>query len=243
MQALLRETKVESLVCIGAMPIMTDIQHILPVIGIDLDNTLISYDDLVYRCAVEARLVPAETRRHKKTIRDLIRQLPDGERWWMQIQAYVYSDGIVGASPFEGAMEFLQECWRRDIQTFIVSHKTEYCAIDGKQISLRDHALDWLARNGLFDHRHFGSERERAFFESTRDAKVDRIRMLGCTHFIDDLEEVFVHPNFPASVERLMFDPHAEAGTLAGIRTFHTWRSIADYLFGNRQRGGINKYA
>lgn len=242
MQVLLRETTVESSVRIGTMPIATDIQYIPPVIGIDLDNTLISYDDLVYRCAVEARLVPAETRRHKKTIRDLIRQLPDGERRWMQIQAYVYGDGIVGASPFEGAMKFLQECRQREIQTFIVSHKTEHCAIDGKQISLRDHALDWLARNGFFDRRRFGFDRERTFFESTRDAKVDRIHMLGCTHFIDDLEEVFVHPNFPTFVERLIFDPYAEASTLTGIRAFCTWQSIADYFFGSRQHGDITGY-
>ena len=36
--------------------------------------------------------------------------------------------------------------------------------------------------------------------------------MLGCTHFIDDLEEVLAHPDFPVAVERLLFDPYTENG-------------------------------
>lgn len=210
------------------------------IIGVDLDNTLISYDELIHRCATEAGLVSVATRRHKKTIRDLIRQLPDGERRWVQLQAHIYGEGIVGARPFEGVQEFLQECRRHDIRIFIVSHKTERCDVDGKQIKLRDHALDWLGHNGFFDHGRFGLDRAGVFFESTRDAKIDRIRRLSCTHFIDDLEEVFVHPGFPASVERLMFDPYAEAGASLDMKVFRTWRSITAHLFGNKQRDDIN---
>ena len=76
------------------------------IIGVDLDNTLISYDELIYRCAVDAGLIPATTRRHKKTIRDHIRQLPDGERSWIQLQVYIYGEGLAGAQPFEGRWNF-----------------------------------------------------------------------------------------------------------------------------------------
>lgn len=222
---------------------MTDRPQTPHIIGVDLDNTLISYDELIYRCAVDASLIPATTRRHKKTIRDLIRQLPDGEHRWIQLQAYIYGEGIVGAEPFEGALEFLQECRRRGLQTCIVSHKTEHCVLDGKQINLRDHALDWLARNGLFEADRIGLDRSRVFFESTRDAKIDRIRMFGCTHFIDDLEEVLVHPDFPAAVERLLFDPYTENGGAGSTKVFHTWKTIRDHLLGDGRNDGISECA
>ena len=213
------------------------------IIGVDLDNTLISYDELIYRCAVDAGLIPATTRRHKKTIRDHIRQLPDGERSWIQLQVYIYGEGLAGAQPFEGALEFLQECRMRGLQTCIVSHKTEDCVLDGRLINLRDHAFGWLTRNGLFDADRIGLERSQIFFESTRDAKIDRIRILGCTHFIDDLEEVLAHPDFPATVERLLFDPYTENGAVGGVKVFHAWKTIRDHLLGDGQSDDISECA
>lgn len=203
------------------------------IVGVDLDNTIISYDDLIHRCAVEDALVSSETRRHKKTLRDLIRRHQDGEQRWVEIQAYIYGEGMVWAKPFEGVLTFLEACHRRDIATYIVSHKTQYAAFGDRQINLREHALDWLGRTGIFEAQRYGLGPEHVFFESTRDAKVERIRALGCTHFVDDLEEVFVHPSFPENVERLLFDPNAEAFGNGHFRIFTSWESIQHYLFGD----------
>lgn len=214
------------------------------IIGVDLDNTIIRYDDLIHQLAVEIELVPAQVRQHKKTLRDLIRCHPDGEQRWEQIQAHIYGEGIVRAQPFDGVLDFLQECRRRGAETFIVSHKTQYAAFSGEMIDLRRSALDWLEHIGLFDRKRFGLDAGRVFFESTRDAKVDRIRTLGCSHFIDDLEEVFAHPRFPMEVERLLFDPQAEAGHTGALRVFTSWKLIGNYLFGDGQRrDGISECA
>jgi hypothetical protein len=203
------------------------------VVGVDLDNTIISYDDVIHRRAVEDALVPADTRQHKKTLRDLIRRHEDGEQRWVEIQAYIYGEGMALARPFDGALAFLRECRRRDIATYIVSHKTQYAAFGGRQIGLREQALAWLDRIGIFDTERYGLGPERVFFESTRDAKVERIRALGCMHFIDDLEEVFMHPSFPAGVERLLFDPYAEAHENPRFRVFTSWQSLQDHFFGD----------
>ena len=62
-----------------------------------------------------------------------------------------------------------------------------------------------MAERGFFCSNGFGIPIERVFFESTRAAKLERICALGCTHFIDDLEEVFSDPAFPARVLPILF--------------------------------------
>ena len=56
-------------------------------IGIDLDNTLVCYDRVIYRIAKERGLIDEKTRVSKAIIRDIIQQLPDGDQKWMKIQA------------------------------------------------------------------------------------------------------------------------------------------------------------
>ena len=65
------------------------------------------------------------------------------------------------------------------------------------------------------------------YFESTRAEKIERIIALSCTHFIDDLEEVFDDPAFPSNVERLLLSP---AGSVPGLPypTYASFREIAD---------------
>jgi hypothetical protein len=45
------------------------------------------------------------------------------------------------------------------------------------------------------------------FFAETKQGKLQQIADLGCTHFIDDLPEFLLEPDFPAGVERILFDP------------------------------------
>jgi hypothetical protein len=50
------------------------------IIGIDLDNTIIQYDTLIYHLAREKDLIPEGFKKNKKEIRDYIRRtLPEGE--------------------------------------------------------------------------------------------------------------------------------------------------------------------
>ena len=70
---------------------------------------------------------------------------------------------------------------------------------------LREVALKWMEGKGFFDEKQFALARDRIFFESTRDKKIERIKSLSCTHFIDDLAEVFLHQNFPDQVEKILY--------------------------------------
>ena len=195
-------------------------------IGIDFDNTLIDYDRVFLEAARARGLVPRDFAGSKKAVRDAIRLLPDGEPVWQRLQGYVYGAGIGGAAPFPGAREFLQRCAREGIATFVVSHKTRFGHYDPARVDLREAARNWLAAQGFLD----AVPAERLYFEDDRERKIARIAALGCTDFIDDLEEVFTDPRFPAGVRRILL---AESGALSCDALCGNWQDVAAAIFGN----------
>ncbi len=175
------------------------------VVGIDFDNTLVSYDALIRRVAVERGLIADGVDTGKKAVRDQIRLLPGGEIEWQKVQGLIYGPRMAQAQLMPGAAEFIRECRARRWPLYVISHKTEFAGYDETKTNLREAALAWMTAQGFFDAGGFGFSREHVFFEGTRDAKIERIRALGCTHFIDDLEEVFLEPSFPAGVRQFLF--------------------------------------
>jgi hypothetical protein len=189
------------------------------VVGIDFDNTLVSYDALIHDVAVERGLIAGGAAVGKRTVRDQIRLRPDGEVEWQKIQGLVYGPRMARAQLMAGAAEFIRECRARKWLLYIVSHKTEFAGYDESRTNLRHAAVAWMTSQKFFEPDGLGFSRDQVFFESTRDAKVARIKALGCTHFIDDLEEVFLEPAFPAEVEQLLFV---------------SWPELHDHFFASR---------
>src|SRR5512140_1871871 len=85
------------------------------VIGIDFDNTVITYDSLIYDTAVERGLVCTGIIKSKREIRDAIRKLPEGEIRWQELQAYIYGLGISKATLVEGIQPFIRLCRQKKI--------------------------------------------------------------------------------------------------------------------------------
>jgi hypothetical protein len=201
------------------------------IIGVDFDNTIVRYGALVHRIAVEWGLVQENTEKDKKVIRDRIRLLPNGDVEWQKVQAEVYGPRMKEAELIEGVSEFLAQCRQNNIQIFIVSHKTQYAHYDRTGTELRTAALEWMESKTFFADTGWGILRENVFFESTRVEKVDRIKRLRCTHFIDDLEEVFAEASFPENTEKILFDTQGRRAELAGIRMATSWKEIGDHFF------------
>jgi hypothetical protein len=193
-------------------------------IGIDFDNTIISYDAVFLAAAIERGLVPGDFTGTKRAVRDAIRLLPDGEISWQRLQGHVYGRGIVGATPFDGLEDFLRRCRRQGHSVTIVSHKTKYGHYDPARINLRAAALGWMEDRELFS----AIRREDVHFEGTRAEKLARIGALDLTHFIDDLREVLDDPDFPPGVERILFAGDADAAL--PYPAFPHWQGIAGAL-------------
>jgi hypothetical protein len=197
-------------------------------IGIDFDNTLVDYDHVFRDAAKRQGLVDEAFEGSKRELRDNIRLLPDGELAWQRLQGYVYGAGIGHARMFDGADAFLRRCRTQGLEVFVISHKTQYGHHDPMRVDLRCAALDWMAARGFFCSNGYGISTESIFFENSRPAKLARIGAVGCTHFIDDLEEVFRDPDFPARVSPILF---AASGALPTGVLCSSWRQIAAVLF------------
>jgi hypothetical protein len=129
-------------------------------------------------------------------------------------------------------LEFFSRTVCAGVPVQIVSHKTRQPVI-GAAHDLHQAARDWLDLQGFFDSNRIGMPVDHVYFCTTREDKIQRIKTLGCTVFIDDLEEVFREPSFPGSVERILFAPETIA-SLPNVLTFRSWKEISDHVFGRR---------
>jgi hypothetical protein len=189
-------------------------------IGVDFDNTIVSYDTVFQRVALEQKLVPADIPASKSEVRNYLRRI-GREDAWTAMQGLVYGKRMIEAEPFPGVIDFFRNCRAANLPVFIISHRTRF-PIVGEQYDLHAAAGDWLRKYGIFDF----VPRECVYFELTRHAKLERIKAAVCTHFIDDLPELFSEPGFPQDVRRILFDPLHAFTAADGIFPEATWLEI-----------------
>jgi hypothetical protein len=201
-------------------------------IGVDFDNTIASYDDVFVEAARGRGWIAADFRGTKKQLRDAVRKLDDGETKWQILQAEVYGPRMQGAVPFPGVLEFFHAARRRGFSLSIVSHKTRFANYAEEKVDLREAALRWMEASGLFEQDKTGLARSDVFFADTRDEKIARIAALGCAVFIDDLEEVFADPSFPADVRRVLFTSGNERSGEGAIVAQEDWAGIGRHVLG-----------
>lgn len=200
------------------------------IVGIDFDNTLANYDSVFVLLAREHGLLPPEFVGGKKAVRQALLSRVGGESAWMRLQGLAYGIRISMAQVAPRSREFIALCRARGVTVYIVSHKTARGHFDSGRTDLRAAARGWLETKGFFGQDGAGLDRDAVFFEETRAAKVDRIARLGCTHFVDDLPEVFAEPGFPATAEPLLLD-NAGVQVAGRVRVFQTFDQIANALF------------
>jgi len=194
-------------------------------IGLDFDNTIVRYDELFHRVALERGLIPADLPANKGAVRDFLRKA-GREDAWTEMQGYVYGPRMSEAAMFPGVFDFLQFCRDSGITTFIISHKTRKPYL-GPAYDLHQAALDWIAAQGFYDPARGGLAREHVFFELTKEAKLQRIAAAGCAAFIDDLPEFLAEPAFPPGTRKILFDP---TGSVTPPRDQTPIRSWADAI-------------
>ena len=200
-------------------------------IGLDFDNTVISYDNVFWQAAQERGLVAPNWRGSKQQVRDIVRELPNGEIKWQALQGYVYGRGIEGAVLVSGVSEFLHRSQAHGDTVLIVSHKTEYGHFDPDELNLRAAALSWMKTNGLVTGYGVCLRREQVHFTSTRAEKLERIAELCCDIFIDDLEEVLIDPKFASSIRRILLSKTAIEGDGLPYSICRDWLSISELIF------------
>lgn len=192
-------------------------------IGIDFDNTIVNYDGVFYRVAVEQGIVPQTLSPNKVAVRNWLREAGK-EDLWTEMQGYVYGARMNDADAYPGAIPFLAWARSSGIQVSIISHKTKHPFL-GPHYDLHDAARNWI-ETFLRDDAGLLVMPENVYFETTKDAKWSRIASTASTHFIDDLPEILLADAFPASAERILFDPDHHHGSVEGVLIVHNWADV-----------------
>jgi len=203
-------------------------------IGVDFDNTIVCYDEVFHRIALEKGLLPAEISSTKECVRNYLRKVGK-EDLWTEMQGLVYGTRMKDVAPFPGVIDFFSTLVKKGVPVYIVSHKTKY-PYSGPRYDLHKAAFEWLEYHGFFDKERIGLDYKNIFFETTKEKKLDRISERSCTHFIDDLPEFLLEAGFPGTTDRLLFAPSMKMDSSVenGItRAFSDWHEIKEYLLNN----------
>src|SRR5690242_1946598 len=97
-------------------------------VGVDFDNTLVSYDRVFHDLAVERKLIHPDVPMRKSAIRDHVRTRPDGEFHWQRLQATAYGPAIGSAGMCIGAEALFRLRRELGFSLAVISHKTEFAA-------------------------------------------------------------------------------------------------------------------
>lgn len=195
-------------------------------IGLDFDNTIVSYDALFHRIAREGGLVPEAIAVSKVSVRDHLRKI-GREEAWTEMQGTVYGGRMAEAEAFPGVKAFLAWARSNGIPVSIVSHKTRHPFL-GTQYDLHAAARAWIAASLRDEAGPLVADTD-VHFELTKDEKLARIGALGCDIYVDDLPEILLAPGFPSGTRPLLFDPddhHADAG----LQRARAWDAIREQV-------------
>ena len=131
-------------------------------LGIDFDNTLITYDFLFKKAALEKNLIPINFPESKSLIRNYLREKGQ-EKLFTILQGEVYGSRIFEASQSEGMYEALKKAKNNGIELFIVSHKTK-TPYEGPKYNLHNAASNWLEKNLFFEKSGINIPRRKCLF-------------------------------------------------------------------------------
>ena len=195
-------------------------------LGLDFDNTLINYDPLFKKVAIEKELIPEDFPESKKLIKDFLIK-KDKEELFTLLQGEVYGSRISEACQSLGMFSALKLARESGINLYIVSHKTK-TPYAGPKYNLHIAAMDWLKKNLFFEESGIKFKKENVFFEISKKQKLERIHSIGCSHFIDDLPEILDMIN--PKITRIFYNPHETNINNNKFLIMKNWKELNDLI-------------
>ena len=197
-------------------------------IGIDFDNTIVCYDSVFSRMADALGGPPSNDASPKDRLRGYYLSRDQGNLKWTQAQGVAYGSEIEHASCQPSLLENLEALSSAGHTLFVVSHKSRYSVVSSDTYDLRRAARQWLNSSGIVGAGAVIPS-ENVYFEPTEEAKLARIRSLGCHYFIDDLERLLTAQGFPKNCIPIHFLPEG-APSEPTIRRVQSWSEVADIV-------------
>jgi hypothetical protein len=194
-------------------------------LGIDFDNTIVCYNGVFHKIAVEKDLVPHKLPPSKGHVRDYLR-VRGQEETWIELQGYVYGARMLDAVPFPGVLDFFAHCKAAGVSVSIISHRTLF-PFAGPQYDMHQAAREWIKHYGFYDQS--GLTQAHVFFELTKQDKINRIKSQQCEVFIDDLPEFLTEPSFP-EIRRILFDHGQRYASESRFERATNWEEIGQLV-------------
>jgi hypothetical protein len=178
------------------------------IIGIDFDNTIADYTGVFYNVALALGWLPEHIGQSKNEVKShFIEQ--NNEPKWTELQGIVYGKEINKARPYTNCLQVIQSLVNAGHEIHIISHKTLHPII-GEKVNFHTAALNWLEINGLSGSENSPVLTKNIHFNETLQQKIDKIKLLECDVFIDDLIKVINHDYFPKSTKGILFNDSAD---------------------------------
>ena len=158
-------------------------------LGIDLDNTIICYDNLIHDLAKKKfkKINFGQKIKSKKFIKNKIIKFYGNDQW-TKLQGIIYGKKILHAKIFDGFKDEILKL-REEFDIFIISHKTKKAAI-GKNINLRTAAKKFLKKNDISFCKNEIIDQNKILFTETKREKIDIIKNKKIDIFVDDLDDI-----------------------------------------------------
>jgi hypothetical protein len=180
------------------------------VLGVDFDNTIISYDKVFYSIALKEKLVKKKVKKKKTIIKqEIIKHSNEDE--WTRIQGLAYGKYILKAKQYPNALIILKNLSLK-YKLYLISHKTKKPFI-GKNYNLRKKAIMWLIKNNFTNSSKSPFNSKDIFFENTVKKKIERIKKLKCNIYIDDLKVILI--KLPNKIKKVHFQDTSKKNWLS----------------------------
>jgi hypothetical protein len=197
-------------------------------IGIDFDNTIVTYEQLFHQVALEQDLIPADLVKTKVAVRGYLRE-KDQEEAWTTLQGYVYGARMSDAALYPGIESFFEEARKAQHELFIISHKTKKPFL-GPPYDLHQAAKGFLEQQSFFNITQGPITQDNVFFNETKAEKIKKIVDCQCDIFIDDLPEILLDSQFPTGTRPILFDPNQIYSAYPQLNPILNWQNIQQFI-------------
>lgn len=192
-------------------------------IGIDLDNTIVIYDDLI-RTQANILNVPNDLI-HKKDIANYLRG-NNLEYKWTEIQGLIYGPLMYKAKIAINFFDILFKLINYKVEIVIISHRTKYSQYDGS-FNLHDSAISWLNEN-IFTK--LKGNKIKVIFGETIEEKIKIIKQQNLNYFIDDLEKILINEEFPTSTKKILYTNGINNDSYNDISILTNWNLLLNII-------------
>jgi len=184
-------------------------------IGIDLDNTIINYENSFKRFLKEHNIQVKKIDKFK--IKKLIKKNKKFTNW-TQAQEEIYGKYIIYAKKFKFYDLFESFALKNKFKLYIISHKTRLSEYS-KKYNLKKEANLWLKKN-------LKKKKYKIFFLNSITEKLNKIKTINPDFYIDDLEKILINKRLPKRIKKILFSIKKKSK----IVNFDNWKKIKEFI-------------